>query len=140
MSFDDQLDALLADYQRQRENAGELQRTLSSVSCSATAPRNTVKVTVGAQGEITELTFPTKAYRRMAPKELSDAILGAAREAKEKVKAEVADLMVAQLPEGAQVRAWLDGTPDVSGMFPEEPHMSDAVREYLNRDSPKETD
>jgi DNA-binding protein YbaB len=136
MSFDDQLAEMLADYQRERDSVMDLQQKLTSVSCSAAAPRNTVKVTVGAQGEISELDFPTKAYRKMTPKELADAILGAVRDARHKAKAEVTELMAAQLP-GANIRAWMEGTPDMQGVLPEEPEMSDGMREYLNREPPK---
>ncbi|WP_326782854.1 YbaB/EbfC family nucleoid-associated protein [Streptomyces sp. NBC_00151] len=135
MPFDDQIAELLADYQRERENVMDLQQKLASVSCSAAAPRNTVKVTVGAQGDISGLEFPTKAYRKMTPKELADAILKAVSDARNKAKIEVAELMAVQLP-GANITAWMEGTPDLQGILPEEPQISDGLREYLNREPP----
>jgi hypothetical protein len=31
----------------------------------------------------------------------------------------------------------MEGTPDMQGVLPEEPEMSDGMREYLNREPPK---
>jgi YbaB/EbfC DNA-binding family len=132
--FDEELDRLLQEYRAARARAGELQRQMREISASAVAPRQTVKVTVGVQGELTGLEFPTGGYRRMAPNELAEAILGAAREAGAKARQALAELAVPRLPGGVEFADLVRGTADLSRMLPEEPPMLDLVRDYVDGD------
>src|SRR5690242_6706932 len=73
--YDQHIEELLGAYRRERAQVGELQRRMREVQSSATAPRQALKVSVNAQGEVTEIEFPTGAYKRMAPVELSQMLL-----------------------------------------------------------------
>jgi DNA-binding protein YbaB len=130
-TFNEELDQLLEEYRKRRAEAGERQRKIQEISATAVAPRQTVKVTVGAQGEITALEFPTSAYKRMAPNELAEAILGAAREAKGKALEAYKELMTPMLPAGLNFLDLVQGKADLAAAIPAEPQMPDVVREYV---------
>ncbi|MEU9123881.1 YbaB/EbfC family nucleoid-associated protein [Streptomyces sp. NPDC048506] len=131
--YDERIEELLEEYRRQRQEAGELQQRLREISATGTAPRQTVKVTVGAQGELTGVEFPTGAYRRMAPAELTEAILGAARSAREAALAQAGELMASHLPAEIPAVDFLQGTADLTAMLPEQPSMPEAVRAYVEQ-------
>lgn len=80
--YDQQIEDLLEQYRRQRAEAVETRQRINGTTSTATAPRQAVKITVGAQGEVTAIEFPTGAYRRMAPKELADVLLTTIRQAR----------------------------------------------------------
>jgi hypothetical protein len=81
-AFNEDIDQLLGEYQKRRGAASDLQRRIREITGTASAPRQSVKVTVGVQGEVTALEFPTGAYKRMAPRELAEAVLAVIGEAK----------------------------------------------------------
>ncbi len=80
--------------------------------------------------------FPTGAYKPMAPKELADAILGAAREAGAKALDAYREVMGPALPAGLNVMDLLQGRVDFAGVLPEEPPLPDVVRDYVERGRP----
>jgi DNA-binding protein YbaB len=121
-NHDEQLERLLATYRDQVAGLADTQARLAAISCSATAPRQTVTATVGNQGEILDLKFPTDAYKRMAPKELSNAILTTIREAREKSLAEAAAILAPMLPDGMDAHQIVSGKADLRSLMPREPH------------------
>jgi DNA-binding protein YbaB len=130
--YDQQIEEMLREYRRQREQAVETRRRVGEVTASATAPRQAVKVTVGAQGEVNEIEFPTGAYRRMAPKELADALLDTIREARNKALQQVGEVVSADLPQGVTITDLLQGRVDPTAVLPEDPMMPAAVRDYVD--------
>lgn len=98
--YDQHIEELLGAYRRERAQIGELQRTMREVKASATAPRQALKVTVNSQGEVTEIEFPTGAYKRMAPVELSQMLLTTIQKARTTAMAEVAEVLAGHLPAG----------------------------------------
>ncbi|MFE4019623.1 YbaB/EbfC family nucleoid-associated protein [Streptomyces sp. NPDC059101] len=131
--YDERIEELLEEYRRQRQEAGELQQRLREISATGTAPRQTVKVTVGAQGELTGVEFPTGAYRRMAPAELTEAILDAARSARKEALIQAGELMASRLPAEIPAVEFLQGTADLTALLPEQPSMPEAVRTYVEQ-------
>ncbi|GGS99498.1 YbaB/EbfC family nucleoid-associated protein [Streptomyces cinerochromogenes] len=131
--FDEQLEELRAGYEAQLAQIGELQNRMREVTGTATAKAQAMKVTVGPQGELLSVEFPTGAYRGMAPKELADLIVGTVQEARAKATAAVAEVMAPHLPQGLDAEQLLRGTADVTQLIPSEPAMPDAVREYVER-------
>lgn len=130
--FGGQAEELLAEYRRQRARIGEMQRKISEISASVTAPRQEVTVTVGAQGEVRAIEFPTSAYRRMAPAELSEVLMTALTQGREKAQAALGELMAAELPGPGQFATDLiRGKGDLSALLPEDPPMPDMVRDYI---------
>ena len=124
---------LVAEYEERRARAGELRRKIGEITGTATASRGTVKVTVGVQGEVTALEFPTGAYKRMAPKELAETLLATINEAREKAVESVRELMTPELPAGLNFIELLQGKADRVGPAPTEADIPDAVRDYLGR-------
>ena len=134
--YDQQIEELLAQYGEQRERTVEARRQINEVSATATAPRQAVKVTVGAQGQVTALEFPTGAYRNMAPVELSKAIIDAIEQARGQALAkamEVAGAGFPGLPEGVSLADLLQGKFDPRAFLPEELDLPDEVRAYVDR-------
>ncbi|WP_030737818.1 YbaB/EbfC family nucleoid-associated protein [Streptomyces sp. NRRL S-31] len=134
--YDDQLEELRAGYQAQLAQIGELQSRMREVTGTATAKAQAMKVTVGPQGELLSVEFPTGAYRSMAPKELADLIVKTVQEARGKATAAVAEVMAPHLPQGFDTTGLLNGSADVTQLMGSEPVMPDAVREYVDRGRP----
>lgn len=91
-----------------------------------------MKITVGAQGEVTAIEFPTGAYRRMAPKELADVLLTTLRQARAEALEGVAGVLADRLPPGVTVPDLLQGRVDPAAVLPEDPAMPDSVRDYVD--------
>jgi DNA-binding protein YbaB len=124
MNHDEEMEQLLAAYREQVAGLADTQARLADISCSATAPRQTVTVTVGNQGEVLDIKFPSDAYKRMAPKELSAAILATVREAREKSLDEAAAILAPMLPDGMDARQIVAGKADLAAMVPNEPRSA----------------
>jgi DNA-binding protein YbaB len=70
-----QVEDLLADYRRSREQLAAMQRSLASISESVTSPDGMVKATVGAHGTLTDLVIADAAYVRVSPTDLAKLIV-----------------------------------------------------------------
>ena len=130
--YDLQIEDLLEQYRRQRAEAAATRRRINETTSTVTASRQTVKITVGAQGEVTAIEFPTGAYRRMAPKELADVLLTTLRQARAEALEGVAGVLAEQLPPGVTVPDLLQGRVDPGAVLPEDPAMPDSVRDYVD--------
>jgi DNA-binding protein YbaB len=135
--YDQGIEDLLALYQKQREEAAETRRKINEVTGVGVAPRQSVKVTVTANGEVTAVDFPTGAYRRMAPKELSEAMLAALAQAREKALEQVAELTSIGLPPGVGASDLLQGKADPTVLLAADPTMPDSVRDYIDKGRPE---
>jgi DNA-binding protein YbaB len=133
--YQQRAEELVAEYEERRAKAGELRRKIGEITGSATAPRGSVKVTVGVQGEVTALEFPTSAYKRMPPKELAETVLATISEAKGKAVESLRELMTPEMPAGLNFIELLQGKADRVGAAPTEADIPDAVRDYLGRGS-----
>ncbi|MFJ3671202.1 YbaB/EbfC family nucleoid-associated protein [Streptomyces sp. NPDC090106] len=131
--FDEQIEQLGETYRTQLAQIGDLQRRMREVSGTATAKAQAMKVTVGPQGELLSVEFPTSAYRRMAPKELADLLVTTVQEARGKATAELAKLLDPHLPDDVDAGSLLRGTADVGHLLPSEPAMPGAVRAYVEQ-------
>ncbi|MEC3975214.1 YbaB/EbfC family nucleoid-associated protein [Amycolatopsis sp. H20-H5] len=121
MNYEEQLEQSIAQYREQQAGLVEFQRALGNISCSATAPRQVVTVSVGCQGEVTSLRFPTDAYKRMVPAELSEVILATINEARAQAMDEYAELLSPLLPEGINAKDIVTGKADLGAMLPADP-------------------
>jgi DNA-binding protein YbaB len=123
MLGEQRIDELLAAYRETRAAALRTGERIADIAVSTMAPRRAVSVTVDGRGRITALEFPTHAYRRMAPAELSEAILGAVADARAQVLDKLAALspaagLLAGLVSPADLLA---GQADLAGLLPEDP-------------------
>ena len=133
--YDQGIDDLMALYRKQREEAAETRRRINEVTGTGVAPRQSVKISVSANGDITAIDFPTGAYRRMPPKELSEALMTAFAQAREKALEQVAELTSLGLPPGVGVGDLLQGKADPTVLLSEDPTMPDSVRHYIDHGS-----
>ena len=125
----DDLEGLMETYRRQREELEAVQVKIRSLACTAVAPRRTVSVTAGYGGEVTDITFPTAAYKRLPPAELAAAVTATVRQAQALATAEAAELLAPSMPEGVDVNGLLAGTVDLSSLLPVEPGLRSGARD-----------
>ncbi|REE96572.1 YbaB/EbfC family nucleoid-associated protein [Thermomonospora umbrina] len=85
------IDELLKEYRDKRAQLRELQERLATAEATATAADGMVTVTVGSQGQIKNVEFDPRVYRRLSPTELADAVMEAAENAASQVRQEVQD-------------------------------------------------
>ncbi|ALO99331.1 hypothetical protein SHL15_8381 [Streptomyces hygroscopicus subsp. limoneus] len=129
--YEQEIEQLLADYRKEREEAEENRRRINAVTGTATSRRREVKVTVSARGEVAEIDFPTGAFRRMTPKELGELIRTTISEARAQALKQVDELPMGKLLFGLKPSALLTGDVDMDTILPNDPHTSDLVRDYL---------
>lgn len=129
--FDQLIEDLTAEYRAQQAKATELHRKLKEITGTATAPRGAVKVSVGAQGDVRDIEFPTGAYKRMAPTELTAALLETIEQAKTKALDAVRELMQPEMSAASRLIDAFTGNTEAITPLPEEPAMPDVVRDYL---------
>ena len=132
MDFNERIEHLFQEYERQRSSLTAMQQQMREISGSATSPRREVTVTVGQNGVLTDVTFPTGAYKRLTPAELTAVIMQMYAEAKEQIVQKTAELLAPVLPEGMDAQALARGTADTDTFLPAEPRMATSVREFLN--------
>lgn len=132
--YDEQIEALLVEYQDARERAVDARKRIGEVEVTVVAPRRSVKVTVGAQGEVRALDFPTHAYQTMAPKELSKLIVGTLEQARAQALERVMEVGIGPLMRGLSAVDLAQGDIDPLKVVPEELELPEAVRAYLGHE------
>jgi DNA-binding protein YbaB len=125
------IEELTQEYDKARERTGELRRKVGELTVTVTAPRETVKVTVGAQGDVRAIEFPTGAYKRMAPTELSAALMSALTEAKEKAQVQLGELMAPSMPAGVNFLGIVSGQAEMPALDSAQAGLPRVVMEYL---------
>ncbi|AGZ38792.1 YbaB/EbfC family nucleoid-associated protein [Actinoplanes friuliensis] len=131
MDFNERIEHLFEEYQRQRASFSTLQQQMREISASATSARHEVTVTVGQSGVLTDIRFPTSAYKRLTPAELTATIMQTFAEAKEEATSQAAAILAPMLPDGMDARAMVSGQAGVDTYLPAEPRMATSVREIL---------
>lgn len=134
--YEQEIEQLLAEYRTRREEADTDRRRINAATGTATAPRRVVKVTVSARGEVTDIEFPTGAFRRMTPKELAEILKTTIAEARTAALAEVDGMVFGHVPLGLSPSALLSGTADISELLPAEPEADERVKDYLEHGHP----
>jgi len=136
MNFNERIESLFEEYQRQRNSLTELQQRMREISASATSPRREVTVTVGQNGVITDIRFPTGAYKRLTPADLTAVIMETYAEAKEQVMEQATAILAPMVPDGMDAAALVRGTAGTDAFLPAEPRMATSVREILGMGRP----
>jgi hypothetical protein len=109
-----QVEELLADYRRSRDQLASVHRALASVSESVRSEDGAVTATVGPQGTLTGLVIDESAYRRYRPAELADLIVRTASAAAARATRAAGELVAPVLPPGTDPEALLRGTADLT--------------------------
>jgi hypothetical protein len=118
--YDERVAELLEDLKAKQARAGEVRRKLDEISASAAAPRNIVKVTVNAQGQLTGIEFPVAGYKRMPPIELAKTIMDTTCQAVDKATDAVRELLTPEMPAGLNFMDMLQGKapkPDLAAIM-----------------------
>lgn len=108
-----QVEELLAGYRRSREQLGTVQRKLAALQESVASEDGLVTVTVGANGQLTELVIVESAYRKLRPHELAETIMSLTAKAAATVSRAAGQTLAPVLPPDADPVALLRGTADL---------------------------
>jgi DNA-binding protein YbaB len=108
-----EVERLLAEYRRSREQLAAVHQALAAVSVSLTSEDGTVTATVGAQGTLTELDIAADAYRLYRPGDLAELIVRLTAAAAEEAAARAQKILEPVLPAGTDPAAVLAGTADL---------------------------
>ncbi|MFI5934993.1 YbaB/EbfC family nucleoid-associated protein [Actinoplanes sp. NPDC051494] len=133
MNFNDRIESLFESYQQQRNSLTELQEKMRALTATATSPRREVTITVGQNGVMTDIKFPTGAHKRLTPVDLTELIMTTYAEAKEDVMQQAAATLAPMLPDGMDAQALVRGTAGTDAFLPKEPRMVTSVREMLTQ-------
>ncbi|MEU5941295.1 YbaB/EbfC family nucleoid-associated protein [Micromonospora sp. NPDC047548] len=128
----DFVEDLFEYYQRQRAGLSDLQRRMQAISATASSARREVEVTVGHTGVVTNITFPTSAYRRMAPQELSAMLIRVITDAKDLASAQAVDILRPLMPPGLDASELVSGKLSVEKLIPATPNLPRVVDERLS--------
>ncbi|XVV03056.1 YbaB/EbfC family nucleoid-associated protein [Actinosynnema sp. CA-248983] len=133
-----QVDDLLADYRRSRDQLASVQRDLAQVSASATSPDGSVTAVVGAQGTLTGLELTDAAYR-MRPAQLAQVIVRTTQDAAAQAAERAYRAMAPVLPAGTDPEALLRGTADlrqeeIAPPVPKRPRVVEDDEDFEQRD------
>ncbi|OLR90465.1 YbaB/EbfC family nucleoid-associated protein [Actinokineospora bangkokensis] len=109
-----QVEELIADYRRSREQLAEVHRALAAISESATSPCGMVTATVSAQGALTGLVIADGAYRRYRPAELAHVVVRTTAAADALAARAAGHAVAPVLPAGTDPEALLRGTADLT--------------------------
>lgn len=108
-----QVEELVADYRRSREQLASVQRDLAAVSGQASSPDGTVTATVGAGGKLTALELTEVAYRRHRPEQLAELIVRTVAAAAASAAEDTYRTLSTVLPASADPAAVVAGTADL---------------------------
>jgi DNA-binding protein YbaB len=109
-----QVEDLLADYRRSRDQLAGVQRALAAISESTVSPCGLVRATVSAQGALTGLDIHESAYRNYRPQELAAVIVRVTAAAAAQASRAASEVVAPVLPAGTDPDALLRGTADLT--------------------------
>ena len=109
-----QVEDLLADYRRSREQLAAVHQRLASISESVTSPDGLVTVTVGSNGTLTGLVIADAAYRQYRPADLAAVILATTAAAADRAAKLATEVVAPILPVDTDPDALLRGTADLT--------------------------
>ncbi|MER5605915.1 YbaB/EbfC family nucleoid-associated protein [Micromonospora tulbaghiae] len=133
MNYSERIEGLFQEYERQRNSLAEMQAQMSALSATATSPRREVSVTVGQNGVLTDVQFPSGAHKRLTTADLSRLIMETYADAKEQVMNQAAEVLAPVLPDGLDAHKLVRGQAGADAFLPKEPRMVTSVRELLTR-------
>lgn len=125
-----QLEDLLGEYDRMRDNMTTLREQLASVRGEAKTKDSLVRVTVGSRGELRALHIDPRAYRKYSPSQLAEEILELAGNAKQEVTETLESVMAPILPKGVSYSDAVTGNVNLSQWPQDRPLTADALREW----------
>lgn len=109
-----QVDELLADYARSREQLAMAHQRLAAITATERSADGAITVTVGSRGTVTGLSLADDVYRTHRPSELASEIMRLVTSASQRALGEAADVLAPMLPAGVDPKATLLGTADLT--------------------------
>src|SRR5437762_1283878 len=106
---------LVAEVARRQAEIEATMEHMRAVCGKATAHKGMLTVTVGSQGEVTEVKFDNRDYKRMEPKELGRIVLDAIREARSEQQLQLKEILGPLCPPGISFDDVMSGTFDLAG-------------------------
>ncbi|MEU0101436.1 YbaB/EbfC family nucleoid-associated protein [Streptomyces sp. NPDC006267] len=108
-SLEQRIERAMAELKATEAAVARTERELREASFDSLSSDRAVRVTVGPQGELSDLEFLDGKYRTMAPQELAASVLEAAQAARTRMGRHVMQAM-------APFAEVSDGLPELSGM------------------------
>ncbi|WNV90651.1 YbaB/EbfC family nucleoid-associated protein [Umezawaea sp. Da 62-37] len=108
-----QVEELLADYRRSRDQLASVQRDLAAITVSVTSEDGTVTATVGSGGALTGLRLADNAYRAHRPDRLAELVLRTTEAAVAKAAERTYRTLAPVLPADTDPAALVRGTADL---------------------------
>lgn len=113
----DRLEQAMAEFERNKAAIGDLRDGLAATQTTISPKNRAISVTVDGQGELTEVKFPTNAYRTMPPVELGRLIADTVTEAREQARRKSIGMFESLLPAGLPVADMLSGPVDFDAVM-----------------------
>jgi DNA-binding protein YbaB len=126
-----QVEDLLADYRRSREQLASVHQRLASISESATSPDGLVTAIVGPNGALTGLRIAEAAYRQYRPADLAKVIVATTSAAADRATKLAGEVVAPVLPAETDPVALLGGTADLrpAELVPPAPSVEESYEE-----------
>ncbi|GAB3468319.1 YbaB/EbfC family nucleoid-associated protein [Actinophytocola sediminis] len=109
-----QVEELLAEYRRSREQLGSVHRSLATITESASSADGLVTATVGAHGQLVDLVIAETAYRTLRAHELAQRVVELTERAAAQAARRAGEVLAPVLPRDADPEALLRGTADLN--------------------------
>ncbi|MFJ8229836.1 YbaB/EbfC family nucleoid-associated protein [Streptomyces sp. NPDC094448] len=90
--LEEQLAEALAEFEETRTQLEKASAEAARISVTVTSKDRSVEATVGGQGELKNLRFPTSRYRNMAPAELAGTLMATITQARTEAASQLLDL------------------------------------------------
>lgn len=135
----DKIDQALADFERSQTAIESIREDLADSTTTVTAKNRAVEVTVDGQGEITEIKFPTKKYRTMAPAELGSLLVETLADARQQAVQRATNLMRTAMPNSRPLLDALGGdSADIDTLIEDLGRMAGPLWQVAESSDPKE--
>ncbi|MFS0696548.1 YbaB/EbfC family DNA-binding protein [Streptomyces nitrosporeus] len=90
--MEERLAEALAEFEETRAKLSEAGAAASRISATVMSKDRTVEATVGAQGQLTNLRFPSTRYRTMPPAQLASVLMSTIAAARSQAAGQLADV------------------------------------------------
>ena len=128
-----QLEQLASEYARIRTEMQEVQEKVRATTATVKSDNGMLTVTVGPQGDITDLKVNNRDYRKMAPAELANVLTATIARARAAVHEQMRGILTPFMPNGASFDDVRSGKFDWNSALPAEPFSREALNRFAAR-------
>ncbi|PTA45178.1 YbaB/EbfC family nucleoid-associated protein [Micromonospora sp. RP3T] len=116
-SWHDEIDRAYTELEESQQAITRVQHDMADRRITVRSRNRALSVVVDAQGEVVDITFHSRGYRSMPPRELSELLVETIAEARRQAVAEVASMFSAVLPSSLPIMDMINGTADIDEMI-----------------------